>query len=221
LADRLIVFGADPGCIRVECAGIPRGERRETDPTHPTHPQLVDRIYRVMMRPWEDAAGLLSETRSGAPVPATRPFQFPAVTIGQLTGFLQRLQALGGREGLHDLARDLPMSADLLQGDIVFTPEGRRFVEAGVLERKELFRRQALANVGLLRQIVQQLKASPDHRLKEAGLLDTLEQSFSPGEARRRLDTAVDWGRYAEAFAYEDAAGEFSLEEGETSATAS
>jgi NitT/TauT family transport system ATP-binding protein len=226
LADRLIVFGADPGCIRVECAGIPREARREKSPTHP---QLVDSIYQVMMRPREDAAGLLSETRSVAPVPATRPFQFPAVTIGQLTGFLQRLQALGGREGLHDLGRDLPMSADellplaeaadlldfvdLIQGDIVLTPEGRRFVEAGVLERKELFHRQALAHVGLLRQIVQDLKAAPDHRLKETGLLDTLEQSFSPGEARRRRDTAVDWGRYAEAFAYDDAAGEFSLED--------
>jgi NitT/TauT family transport system ATP-binding protein len=27
------------------------------------------------------------------------------------------------------------------------------------------------------------------------------------------LDTAIDWGRYAELFAYDDEAGEFSLEE--------
>jgi NitT/TauT family transport system ATP-binding protein len=41
----------------------------------------------------------------------------------------------------------------------------------------------------------------------------TLEQTFSPVETRRQLDTAVDWGRYAELFASDDDAGEFFLEE--------
>jgi NitT/TauT family transport system ATP-binding protein len=49
--------------------------------------------------------------------------------------------------------------------------------------------------------------------LREDGVLQSLEQSFSPDEARRQLDTAIDWGRYAELFAYDDATGVFFLEE--------
>jgi len=49
--------------------------------------------------------------------------------------------------------------------------------------------------------------------MREDALLESLEQRFSPAEARRQLDTAVDWGRYAELFAYDDDEGEFFLEE--------
>jgi len=230
MADRLVVFRADPGCIRVECPGLPREERREKGPTHP---QLADRLYQVMTNPREDAVRLLPDARPVEAVPARRAYHvLPVVTIGQLTGFVQRLHALGEREDLHDLARDLPMEADellpladaahlldfvdVIEGDVVLTAEGCRFAEAGVLERKELFREQALRNVELLRKIVQGLDAAPDHRLREDGLLDLLEQSFSPAEARRKLDTAVDWGRYAELFTYDDATGEFGAEEGAT-----
>ena len=44
-------------------------------------------------------------------------------------------------------------------------------------------------------------------------LIDELERRFSPEEARRQFETAVDWGRYAELFAYDDDTGEFFLEE--------
>ena len=40
-----------------------------------------------------------------------------------------------------------------------------------------------------------------------------MEQSFSPEEARRQLDTAIDWGRYAKRFAYDDEQGEVYVEE--------
>jgi ABC-type hemin transport system ATPase subunit len=39
-----------------------------------------------------------------------------------------------------------------------------------------------------------------------------LEEHFSTREARRQLDTAVDWGRYAELFAFEDDSDELFLE---------
>jgi NitT/TauT family transport system ATP-binding protein len=49
--------------------------------------------------------------------------------------------------------------------------------------------------------------------LPEDTVIERLEQAFSPVEARRQLDTAIDWGRYAELFAYDDDAGEFSLDD--------
>jgi NitT/TauT family transport system ATP-binding protein len=91
---------------------------------------------------------------------------------------------------------------DLAQGDVVLTAEGRRFAEASPPERRKLFRQQAMANVELLNQIVRRLEAAPDHKLKDGAILDVLEQSFSPVEARRKLQTAINWGRYAGLFTY-------------------
>jgi NitT/TauT family transport system ATP-binding protein len=150
----------------------------------------------------------------------------PSVPVSHLTGFVQRVAKLGGREDLHDLARDLPMEADellpvvdaanlldlveLVQGDVVLTPEGRRFAEAGMADRKAIFRKQALANVEILQRIVGLIDKAPDRRVKEDGLLDALEQTFSPVEARRKLNTAIRWGRYAGLFTFDDDRGEFS-----------
>jgi NitT/TauT family transport system ATP-binding protein len=111
----------------------------------------------------------------------------PHVGIGELTGFIERLHALGGSEDLYALACDLHQEADdilplaeaadllgfgdIQEGDVVLTPEGRRFAAAGVLEEKQVFRRQALANIQRLRQIERDLRAAPDHHLREDSLL--------------------------------------------------
>jgi ABC-type nitrate/sulfonate/bicarbonate transport system ATPase subunit len=50
-------------------------------------------------------------------------------------------------------------------------------------------------------------------QLQRDSLLEQLQQYFSEPEARRQLDTAIDWGRYAELFAYDDDSGELYLEE--------
>jgi hypothetical protein len=44
-------------------------------------------------------------------------------------------------------------------------------------------------------------------------LLEQLQPCFSQPEARRQLDPAIDWGRYAELFAYDDDTGELYLEQ--------
>lgn len=226
MADRLLVFGANPGHIRIELPGLPIAERRAKDGPHA---QLVDTIYRIMTNPQEDVTKLLPGAR---PVQVAAPAAYqmlPHVGIGELTGFIERLHHLGGREDLYELAHTLHLEADellplaeaadllgfadLAEGDVFLTPEGNAFAEAGVLEEKDLFRAQALAGIDLLRRIVRELQAAPEHALREEGLLEELEQTFSPGEARQQLDTAIDWGRYAELFAYDDAAGEFFLEE--------
>jgi NitT/TauT family transport system ATP-binding protein len=223
MADRLVVFQSDPGTIRAQCNGLPRADRDSKDAAHT---DLVDRIYQVMVNPKDDADRILAGASALATaVPPGPGHAIPAVSVSALTGFVHKLQALGGREDLHDLARDLPMDADellpvvdaanlldlvqLVQGDVVLTPEGKRFAEANATERRQLFKRQALAHVEILRQIVAQLEAAPGGRLQEDELRDRMEQSFSPVEARRKLDTAIRWGRYAGLFTYNDDRGEF------------
>ena len=43
-------------------------------------------------------------------------------------------------------------------------------------------------------------------------ILDILEAHFSPEEAQRQLKTAIDWGRYAEIYSYDEPSGEIFLE---------
>jgi NitT/TauT family transport system ATP-binding protein len=59
------------------------------------------------------------------------------------------------------------------------------------------------------------LLAKADRRLPASFFLGLLEQRFSAPEARRQLDTAIDWGRYAELFGFEDDTDELFIEPAE------
>ncbi|HEY7848893.1 MAG TPA: AAA-associated domain-containing protein, partial [Ktedonobacterales bacterium] len=233
MADRLIVFGANPGRIRAELPGLPLAQRSEKGGARA---QLVDTIYRIMTNPHVEVATLLTGSpgaQSAEPV-ETLPTQqsqqaIPHVGIGELTGFIERLHALQNREDLYELARDLQLDADDLlplaeaanllgfadieAGDVVLTASGLRFAAADILSKKEVFREQATGGIRLIRAIVGRLQASPEQRVAEDDILAELERAFSAREARRQLDTAIDWGRYAEVFAYDDDSGSFILDE--------
>jgi NitT/TauT family transport system ATP-binding protein len=98
------------------------------------------------------------------------------------------------------------------EGDAILTPEGRAFAEAPILRRKELFRTALERHPTLVSQIHAALAGKANHRLPESFFLGLLEQRFSSAQARRQLDTAIDWGRYAELFGFEDDTGELFLE---------
>jgi len=239
LADRILVFGANPGHVRVELRGLPVGERRQKGPARA---RLVDTIYHVMTNPEEDAAayceqraaeaGRPATPETGRPSAAVRPRRYqtlPDVGIDDLTGFVQYLATVGGRGNVHELARDLQMRtddllalveatdllgfADLQERQVLLTPAGLQFANAELEEEKAIFREHAMEHVSLLRYIVRELEAAPSHSVESERVLDDLEHSFSSEEARRQFETVVDWGRYAEFFTYDDKSGELSLDE--------
>ena len=161
-----------------------------------------------------------------------RPYQvLPHAAIGDLTGLVGHLDEVGGRQDLPVLARDLQLELDELlpliegldilglgaaqEGDAVLTELGREFAAADVQEEKAIFRAQVMHHVQLIRQVMDQLRETDSHSFKEDQLLEQLQQYFSEPEARRQLDTAIDWGRFAELFAYDDDSGELYLEEEE------
>lgn len=226
LADRLLIFSANPGRIRAELPGLPLAERLSKGQTHA---ELVDTIYRIMTNPREEIERLLPQARIlQRPAAPTSPV-LPHADVGELTGFLERLTALGGREDLFELARDLQLEADELlplveaaqllefvrveEGDVVLTETGRTFAIADLLQRKELFRQVVAERVEWIREIVWTLRVAPRHRQAEDWIIRRLEEHFSPAEARRQLETAIEWGRYAELFAYDEHSGILYLEE--------
>ena len=238
MADRILVLGANPGHIRVELSGLPIAQRNVQDEAHTT---LVDLIYRIMTSPQEDIATLLPthapKAQSGTLTPPTpRAFQvLPHVAISDVTGLVELVHARGDREDLYHLGRHLQLeldellplvdAADLLdladaqEGDLVLTQQGTRFAEAGVLEEKQIFHTQVLARVGILRQIVQMLQDTPGHVLLEENVLSILEERFGEEEAQAQLETAINWGRYAELFTFQEERGIFRLEEAEATIT--
>jgi NitT/TauT family transport system ATP-binding protein len=236
MADRIVVLGANPGIIRVELSGLPVELR---NPQHAEYNDLVDLIYKIMTTPHEDVENLLPAhvppKQTGKLTPAAvaqRAYQvLPHVSIGDVTGLIEHVHAQGGREDIYQLGRELQLEvddllpliqaadmldfADTQEGDLVLSEEGKRFADAGVLEEKQIFRQQALPRVSMLRHIVRDLASAPGHVLPEEHFLEPLKEHFSEGEAWAQLETAINWGRYAELFSYQEERGIFRLEEPE------
>jgi NitT/TauT family transport system ATP-binding protein len=154
-------------------------------------------------------------------LPHTRP--------GGLAGLLEILVDQHGRTDLHVLADELSLEVDALlpsvdtavllgmlkleEGSAIITPEGQAFAQSDIQGRKAIFRKAALANIPLLRQMEQALKAKADRTLPAEFFQDLLDEHFSEDESRRQLETALQWGRYAEIFDFDAATGKLTLTE--------
>lgn len=110
--------------------------------------------------------------------------------------------------------------ATLHEGDFVISAEGHAFVEADILDRKLLFRDAALKYVVLLEQMDSILKRKSDHSIAEEFFHDLLDEHFSEEEVKRQLETALQWGRYAEIFDYDAKTGRLFLPEAASDAAA-
>jgi NitT/TauT family transport system ATP-binding protein len=223
MADRIFVLSTNPGRFKAEIStGLARPRNRRA----PEFEAMVDRIYRIMTEQPAAAAGLVAaEVEPGLASPTDRPL--PHASVGGLAGLLEILNSLGGRDDLPHLGRILTFEVDDLlpildaaemlgfakvaDADIELTPEGKAFVEADILTSKQLFAAAAAARAPLVRAIVRALEATKDGTLNERLFLDLLRRGFSEEEGRAQLDTAIDWGRYAELFEYRSDDGELIL----------
>jgi NitT/TauT family transport system ATP-binding protein len=225
LADRIIVLGRNPAHIHAQFTVELAHPREHKDPRFV---ELVDLIYRALTK--QDHAGHTvvglpgsegSSRKAHLMLPHTRP--------GGLAGLLEILVDQGGRADLHVLADELSLEVDALlpsvdtavllgmlkleEGDAIITPVGQAFAQGDIQERKAIFRKAALANIPLLRQMEQSLKAKADRTLPAEFFQDLLDEHFSEDESRRQLETAIQWGRYAEIFDFDAASGKLTLTE--------
>ena len=206
LADRIIVFGSNPGTIRAEL---------EVKLKHPRNDQdiefrnLVDQVYMLMTTRPDDMSHLLRTQKVGI------DYRLPDVNIEEITGLLETLDATEhrGRMDLPEVADYLSLNIDDLfpvtevleilrfanvsKGDIEITLSGRAFVNADILERKKIFATHLLKYVPLAQHIRKVLDERPGHRAAKERFLNELEDFLSEQEARRVLKIIIDWGRYA------------------------
>lgn len=228
LADRIIVLGSNPGRVR---ADFPVTLPHYRDRKNPEFQATVDRIYKILTNPHVD------ELEQLEPKPTTLPTSqepryplLPHVRIGSIAGLLELLEHR--KEDLYRIAQELQLELDdilpiveaaqmmelveLKEGDISVTPIGNAFIQGDIDQRKLIIRQQLLKHIRLVQQIHTFLMAKQNHRIPESLVLDILERHFTPQEADRQLNTAIDWGRYAELFSYDEPAREIFLETSET-----
>jgi NitT/TauT family transport system ATP-binding protein len=219
-ADRVIVLGTNPGRIRAELAcplERPRDRRDER------FSALVDEIYGIMT------------DRPQAPVPpasgqddgGVQQVVLPHASVDGIAGLAELALASGEAADLAQLAAVVGFAIDDLfpivdaltmlgfatvqSGRLDLTEAGERFAGADIQRSKEIFREAALQRVPLVRRIQRALEHSSDGVLREGFFIDLLASHYSRDEARAQLDTAIDWGRYAELFEYDAGRGEISL----------
>ena len=225
LADRVIVLASNPAHIREDFEiMLPQPRSRKSEPFE----TLVDHIYRVLTQPEvrheAPATTKPAEMPAGATTPAPpRYLRLPHARAGGMAGFLEILADHGGHEDLHRLSHQLMLDAsDLLpiveactllgfvtvtEGDAEITEEGRKVAAADIQKRKQLVRDALLAHVPLLRQMSSALQAKADSTMPLEFFQDLLDEHFSDDESRRQLETAIQWGRYAELFDYDSVTG--------------
>lgn len=231
LADRTLVLGHNPAGLRAQFdVPLPHPRDRKSAP----FVALVDSIYKVLTQPGLEHKPPVFTAPSGAVVPH-HAIMLPHTRPGGMAGLLEILSDQGGRVDLHRLADDLSLTVDdllpavetasllnflrLEEGDAIITTEGEAFARGDIQQRKTLFRTAALANVPLLRQMEQALRSKSDRTLQDEFFQDLLDEHFSEDESRRQLETAIQWGRYAEIFDYDAATGKIKLTEPTESAT--
>lgn len=221
MADRIVVMDKNPGRIVAEVpVNLPHPRDRKSD----AFAALVARVYAV----------LAGQTQPEAIEYGTEPGQngqtrlLPAAAVTALAGLLEQANAtdderdpiakLQDELGL-DLDQLLPLieAAELLgfarveSGNLIFTPLGEAFAEASIQTRKEIFASR-LRRLPFFRWMLRMIAAADNQSLRWEVLLTALEPEFLPEVAERQLDIALEWGRYAELFAYDDAEGRFFLE---------
>ena len=238
LADRVMVLGRNPARIRSDFNVRLKHPR---DRKSPRFVELVDYIYKVMTEPEVEHALPDAETtaeiilpkaglkKQEAPVRTARYQMLPHARVGGIAGLLELLHDRGGREDLFRLSEELVMDVEdllpileacvllgfalLKEGDVQITPQGIRFADADIQQRKVLFRQAALEHVTILKQIDSILRRKSDHSIADEFFHDILDEHFAEDEVQRQFETAMNWGRYAEIFDYDRENGRLVLTE--------
>jgi len=224
MCDRILVFSSNPGRVASELVVPFAHPRNRLDPAFR---QMVDDIYALMTRRAVKPA-------VSVPTPAAEAgFATPLapVSTNLLAGLLETLAAppYDGRADLPALAGSLQLEADellpmgealqllrfadLADGDLHLTEAGQQFTLSDTDGRKTIFAKALRDHVPLVAAIRRTLDERWNHRASAVRFRDELEDHMSPDYAEDTLRTAISWGRYAELYAYDEEAAQFSLEE--------
>ncbi|WP_063789980.1 nitrate/sulfonate/bicarbonate ABC transporter ATP-binding protein [Streptomyces sp. MMG1121] len=228
LADRIVVLGARPyGTIR-EVFEV--GLDRPRDRNSAAFDDLIDRVYRTMTGRQKEGRvpGRHEAVELEKRTPANTPL--PRASVDGLSGLAELVLDRGGRCDLADLADELGLAVDdllpqvdaldllgfttLSGDDLLLTDTGTAFADADVQESKKIFA-EAVQHAPLVTLITKSLRGNSGGTLRAGFFRDLLAHHFTAEQVTRQLDTATDWGRYAELYSYDAEPQEYRLDESE------
>ncbi len=223
MADRIVVMEKDPGRVLAEVSVTLHHPRHHKDTAFQA---LVDKVYALVAGKTAPEA----ESTPMLPVSSDR-WRLPGAHINRMAGLLEKINAEGGQHDLYRLTGELALELDDMlpivetaemlgfatvdQGDIRLTPLGQTFADASILTRKEILAGRTL-RLPLIRAIYETLQQDDNQRIVRDYFIDKLQAEFGD-MAAEQVDTAIDWGRYAELFTYDDNTDELYLEGNGTS----
>jgi NitT/TauT family transport system ATP-binding protein len=225
MCDRILVFSSNPGRVASELI-VPFSHPRNR--LAPDFRQMVDDIYAMMTR--RPVPPRLPQPGAAA-APAAKTQAIHSVSINLLAGLMETVAAppYGGRADLPPLSAALQLEIDdilpigeslamlgfgeMVEGDIHLSDSGMAYVNGGTDERKQIFADALKARVPLAAAIRQVLDERWNHRAKAVRFRDELEDTMSPDYAEDTLRALINWGRYAELYAYDEDADQFYLED--------
>ncbi|WP_218511035.1 nitrate/sulfonate/bicarbonate ABC transporter ATP-binding protein [Variovorax sp. dw_308] len=230
MADRVLIFATDPGRVRAELPiHLPRPRNVDSLEVR----ALIDEVYSLMT----ESAPAVGRTRD-EPVTMHLGDRLPDADVARMEALLEMLID-DGRDGSADLPRLaedaeltdhelLPLAqalaclgfAQLADADLHLTELGRSYVAGTHTLRQQLFGQQLLARVPLAAHIRHSLEQAPSGELPEEPFLALLRESLDAPVAERVLRTAIEWGRYGEAFEYNFHTGLIHLPVGEEATAA-
>lgn len=213
IADRVVVMDKQPGrVIADQKITLPHPRQRKS----PQFLDVLDRVYAMLAGQTQPEHIELGT----APGEAGRTRALPDVSVGELAGLLELLGEMpNDRIDVYRLEQELNLgTTDVLQlteaaellgfatiakGDITLTPLGEAFAEASILARKEIFATR-IRRLPMFKWLLAMLDAADKGQLDRDVIRLALELEFSPEDAARQVELAIQWGRYAELLAYDD-----------------
>jgi NitT/TauT family transport system ATP-binding protein len=218
MADRIIVMDKDPGHVVVEMPVTLRHPRQRKDTAFQA---IVDKVYAAV------AGKTLTEAEELGQAPGQGKLRrLPRARLNALAGLLEKLAAENGRADLYRLVAEVQMELDdflpivesgeilgflnVQEGDLLLTPLGRAYADASVLGRKEMFAGRVL-RLPIISWIYETLQQDDNHRVAKEYFLDKLQPDFHD-RTDKQLERAINWGRFAELFAFDNDTDELYLE---------
>lgn len=221
MADRILVFSHNPGRVGAEImVDLPHPRSDQSDGFR----EIVDEIYTHMTELESDRA----RKRRGKNIGLG--YRLPKVDISEIMGLIEALDSdeFDRVTDLPELAESLHLDIDELfpiteameimgfaqvkEGDIELTEVAKKMANVDLLQQKTLFARQLIRHIPLAKHIRRVLDERPGQRANEDRFLQELEDYLSDEAAEEVLKVVIDWGRYAEIFAYDVTTGFLSLE---------
>ncbi len=219
LADRIVILGARPGCVRTI---VENRLPRPRDYRSSAFLKLVDELHDLI------TGHELPDVPAPSPTGEPRRLEpLPEATTSEIVGLLEYLDARGGMGDIFRIAHDtncefgrmlaIAEAAELLnfvdtpKRTVVLEPEGRRFLQATPEDRKAIWRGQLL-KLPLFRMVHDILQQQPDHTVDRDFVLETLVIHLPQEHYEKLFSTFIRWARFGNLFAYDETSHTISLQ---------